>query len=342
MDLKEILNLILVVILITFFVSLIVEMYNSKNNFTTPVSKKNTEINFDEEKPLLKNGKFDFKEMDIGGLDDECKQIFNRVISTRLIPAKVKKEMNIKNVRGILLHGEPGCGKTLIAKKMAKMLNCKSLKVISGPSLLNKFIGQSEENVRNLFYDAEVDSNPNNIHVVICDEFDSIAKKRTSFEDCGTSVNNNIVNQFLSKIDGPESLDNILLICTTNRIDLIDEAILRPGRIGVHIKIKKPDLKSRKEIFDIHLRKISESHRDKDIDVDELAKKAEDFSGAEIEGVVQNATTKSLNRVTDGNYETVTITQTDLLQGIAENVKLFAEKVNFPSLDMLAKNLNFG
>jgi vesicle-fusing ATPase len=125
----------------------------------------------------------------------------------------------------MLLYGPPGCGKTLLARQIGKMLVGKEPKVINGPELLNKFVGQSEQNVRDLFAEAEAEfklkGDNSKLHVIICDEIDALTKSRGSRND-GTGVGDSIVNQLLSKIDGVDSISNILVIGMTNRRDLID------------------------------------------------------------------------------------------------------------------------
>jgi vesicle-fusing ATPase len=123
-----------------------------------------------------------------------------------------------------------GCGKTLIARQIGKALHAHPPKIVNGPEILNKYVGQSEENIRNLFADAEKEQaeagDDSDLHIIIFDEFDAIAKQRGT-SGGGTGVNDSIVNQLLSKIDGVDSLNNVLLIGMTNRKDMIDEAIIR-------------------------------------------------------------------------------------------------------------------
>ena len=142
--------------------------------------------------------------------------------------------------KGMLLYGPPGTGKTLIARKIGQMLNAREPKLVNGPEVLNKFVGQSEENIRNLFAEAEAEyrsrGDESELHIIIFDEIDAICKARYALTFCvyfplifsgsnstgGTGVGDSIVNQLLSKIDGVEELNNILVIGMTNRKDLID------------------------------------------------------------------------------------------------------------------------
>jgi vesicle-fusing ATPase len=148
-------------------------------------------------------------------------------------------------VKGILLYGPPGTGKTLIARQIGKMLNAREPKIINGPEVLNKFVGQSEENIRKLFEDAEKEykekGDESGLHIIIFDELDAVCKQRGSGSGGGTGVGDSVVNQLLSKLDGVNQLNNILLIGMTNRMDMIDEALLRAGRLEVHLEIGLPD-----------------------------------------------------------------------------------------------------
>jgi vesicle-fusing ATPase len=164
----------------------------------------------------------------------------------------------------MLLYGPPGTGKTLIARQIAKFLRAREPKIVNGPEILDKFVGSSEAKIRELFADAEKEykkeGENSQLHIIILDELDAICKSRGSNRD-GTGVHDSIVNQLLSKIDGVDSLNNILLIGMTNRLDMIDEALLRPGRMEVHVEISLPDENGRVEIFNIHTRKMKQSGR---------------------------------------------------------------------------------
>jgi vesicle-fusing ATPase len=243
-------------------------------------------------------GNFNFQEMGIGGLGKQFEIIFRRAFASRLIPEKIAKDLGVNHIRGILLYGPPGCGKTLVARQMGKVLNCAEPKIVNGPSLLSKFVGESEENVRKLFADAMADKS-NTIHLIICDEFDALVKKRGMGND-NTGTNDKIVNQFLTMIDGPEPLNNILLICMTNRKDLIDEAILRPGRLELQIEIGLPDEDGRKEILSIHTSKMHEKgYMADDVDINMLATKCKNFTGAELESIVKTSVSYALAREMD-------------------------------------------
>jgi len=248
---------------------------------------------------------FDFEKLGIGGLDQEFNQIFRRAFASRIWPSKVIKQMGINHVRGMLLYGPPGCGKTLIARQIGKVLNAREPKIVNGPEILNKFVGGSEEKIRELFMDAEKEQleegDASMLHIVIMDEMDAICKQRGSVRD-GTGVSDSVVNQLLSKIDGVDSLNNILLIGMTNRKDMIDDALLRPGRLEVHVEIGLPDTKGRMQILNIHTKNMKANDRLTPEVIDrlpEIAERTKNFSGAELEGLVKAASSYALTRCVD-------------------------------------------
>lgn len=246
---------------------------------------------------------FDFEKMGIGGLDKEFSDIFRRAFASRVFPPSVVQKLGIHHVKGMLLYGPPGTGKTLIARQIGKMLNGKEPKVVNGPEILNKFVGQSEENIRKLFLDAEKDyeahGDDSELHIIIFDEIDAICKQRGSTGN-STGVHDTVVNQLLSKIDGVNALNNILVIGMTNRKDMIDEALLRPGRLEVHVEISLPDEHGRQQILRIHTSKMEQSGMlGSDVSIEELAASTKNYSGAEIEGLCKSAAAFALNRHVD-------------------------------------------
>lgn len=246
---------------------------------------------------------FDFEKMGIGGLDKEFSDIFRRAFASRVFPVDVIKKLGIQHVKGMLLYGPPGTGKTLIARQIGKMLNGKEPKVVNGPEVLNKFVGQSEENIRKLFEDAEKDFAENGdsaeLHIIIFDEIDAICKQR-GMSQSSAGVGDTVVNQLLSKIDGVNALNNILVIGMTNRKDMIDEALLRPGRLEVHVEISLPDEHGRQQILKIHTAKMKENRMmANDVSPEKLAAQTKNYSGAELEGVCKSAAAFALNRHVD-------------------------------------------
>ncbi|TAQ90114.1 hypothetical protein B7494_g1576 [Chlorociboria aeruginascens] len=244
---------------------------------------------------------FKFEDMGIGGLDTEFSSIFRRAFASRIFPPGLIEKLGIQHVKGILLYGPPGTGKTLIARQIGKMLNSREPKVINGPEVLNKYVGQSEENIRKLFADAEKEykekGDESGLHIIIFDELDAVCKQRGSGAGGGTGVGDSVVNQLLSKLDGVDQLNNILLIGMTNRMDMIDDALLRPGRLEVHMEISLPDEAGRAQILKIHTSKMRENNvMDTDVNTLELAHLTKNFSGAEIGGLVKSASSFAFNR----------------------------------------------
>lgn len=243
---------------------------------------------------------FNFEEIGIGGLNDELANILRRALSSRAIKPSIIEKLGIQHVKGIMLHGPPGTGKTLIARNIGKLLSDKPPTIINGPEILNKYVGQSEENLRNIFKDAIADHKLNRensrLHIFIFDEVDAICKKRGR-SGTQSNVTDSLVNQLLTLLDGVESLPNIFLIAMTNRLDLIDDALIRPGRIEIIVKIGLPDRNGRIQIFRIHTEKMKSSSMMGDIDLTELSERTQNFSGAEIESVVKNACSYSIHEL---------------------------------------------
>jgi vesicle-fusing ATPase len=243
---------------------------------------------------------FKFEDMGIGGLDTEFAAIFRRAFSSRIVPLGLVEKLGIQHVKGILLYGPPGTGKTLIARQIGSMLNAREPKVVNGPEILNKYVGASEENIRKLFADAEKEQkekgDESGLHIIIFDELDAICKQRGS-TNSGTGVGDSIVNQLLAKMDGVDQLNNVLIIGMTNRMDMIDEALLRPGRLEVHVEISLPDEDGRLQILGIHTDKMRKNGViADDVDLAELAQRTKNFSGAELNGLVKSATSFAFNR----------------------------------------------
>ncbi|RPD66824.1 vesicular-fusion protein SEC18 [Lentinus tigrinus ALCF2SS1-7] len=243
---------------------------------------------------------FKFEDMGIGGLDQEFSAIFRRAFASRVFPPALVEKLGITHVKGILLYGPPGTGKTLMARQIGKMLNAREPKIVNGPEILNKYVGASEENIRKLFADAEKEykekGDESGLHIIIFDELDAICKQRGTTGG-GTGVGDSVVNQLLSKMDGVDQLNNILIIGMTNRLDMIDEALLRPGRLEVHMEISLPDEKGRVQILQIHTSKMrANGIMDTDVDILELAALTKNFSGAEIAGLVKSATSFAFSR----------------------------------------------
>ncbi|XP_023813666.1 vesicle-fusing ATPase isoform X2 [Oryzias latipes] len=253
-----------------------------------------------EARQTIINPDWNFEKMGIGGLDKEFSDIFRRAFASRVFPPDIVEQMGCKHVKGILLFGPPGCGKTLMARQIGKMLNAREPKVVNGPEILNKYVGESEANIRKLFADAEEEQKRlganSGLHIIIFDELDAICKQRGTGAS-STGVHDTVVNQLLSKIDGVEQLNNILVIGMTNRPDLIDDALMRPGRFEVKMEIGLPDEKGRVQILNIHTIKMRNFNLlAADVDIKELAAETKNYSGAELEGLVRAAQSTAMNR----------------------------------------------
>ena len=246
-----------------------------------------------KEKEIFKKN-FNFQEMGIGGLDKEFQEIFRRAFNSRRYPQMILDKYGIKHVKGMLLYGPPGTGKTLIARQIAQALEWDEPKIVNGPEIFDKYVGGSEEKMRDVFKEAEEEDQKRNgdeskLHIIIFDEIDAVCRPRGSVSS-GTGVQESVVNQFLSKLDGVESLDNILVIGMTNRKDMIDEAVLRPGRLEIHKEIGLPDFEGRLQIFEIHTRNIKKNELlAEDVDFNYLADSTKNYTGAEIMSVWRNA-----------------------------------------------------
>ena len=252
-------------------------------------------------------------ELDVGGLDEQIAILYRRVFASRRMPPKMVKELEIQHVRGILLYGPPGCGKTLLARQLGKLLGCTTTTIVNGPELLNMYVGQSEENAREMFRNAQEDPHPGHLHLIICDEFDALCRKRGSSSH---QVSDNLVNTILSMLDGVNQLNNILFIGLTNRKELIDEAILRPGRLEVHLYVGLPDTKGREKILKIHLRPYIKTGRlDDRVSPRWLAQQTVNYTGAELAGLVRNATSHAMVRCTTDDFQ---LTRDDFIKAMNE------------------------
>ena len=222
---------------------------------------------------------------DVGGIDDIIGQI-REVIELPIKRPDVYRYLGIEPHKGILFYGEPGTGKTLIAKAIANEANAHFIP-ISGPELLSKWYGETESNLRDIFEEAR-ELQPS---IVFFDEIDSMTQRRTDAE--GSHVDSRIVNQLLSLMDGMETYDNVTILASTNRPELLDPALLRPGRFDYKIEIKKPDEKGCLRILEIATRQMP---LDDGFDLADLVPELIGSSGADIVFVAKEAAIEALRR----------------------------------------------
>jgi transitional endoplasmic reticulum ATPase len=216
---------------------------------------------------------------DIGALD-KVKEELKHAIEWPLKKPEAFREMGISPPKGVLLYGSPGTGKTLLAKAIATESEANFIS-IKGPELLIKWVGDSAKGVKKLFRKARQMSPC----IVFIDEIDAVAYNRNSGNG-SANVTSEIVNQLLTELDGMEALNNVVFIAATNRPDLIDNALLRPGRVDKLILVPAPDVKAREEILKVQLQNIK---LDKSVLIKDIAIKTDGFSGADLNGLIRES-----------------------------------------------------
>jgi transitional endoplasmic reticulum ATPase len=217
---------------------------------------------------------------DIGGLS-EVKEELSQVVEWPLKYSELFTEGDVKPPKGLLLYGPPGTGKTLIAKAVATTSESNFIS-IKGPELLSKWVGESEKGVREVFRKARQASPC----IIFFDELDSITPRRNSGSGTDTNVSERMVSQLLTEIDGLEDLKGVVIIGATNRPDIIDEALLRPGRFDRIIEVPLPDKNGRRHILSIHTKK---KPLDPTCDLDKITDLTEGYTGADLEALVNAA-----------------------------------------------------
>jgi transitional endoplasmic reticulum ATPase len=227
---------------------------------------------------------------DVGGLA-QIKERLVEAVEWPLHYADLFTQAGIRPPKGILLTGPPGCGKTLLAKAIASESKVNFISV-KGPALLSKYVGDSEKGVREMFHKAKQAAPC----IIFFDEIDALVPARGA-GGSDAHVSERVLSQFLAEVDGVEELKGVLFLGATNRPDMLDPAILRPGRFDVIVAIPLPDEQSRREIFEVHLRNKPLAPG---IDVQKLAATTQDFSGAEIQGVCTKAALRAVRRAVAG------------------------------------------
>ncbi len=247
----------------------------------------------------------DVRYSDIGGLDEQIREL-REVVELPLKNPELFRELGIEPPKGVLLYGPPGCGKTLLAKAVAAESNATFISLVAS-ELVQKYIGEGARIVRELFALARKKAPA----IVFIDEVDAIAARRLEIGTSGEREVHRTLMQLLAELDGFKPLDRVKVIAATNRIDILDPAILRPGRFDRIIEVPLPNKKGRIEIFKIHTRKLKIRG---EIDYELLADLTEGFSGAEIKLSVVEA---GYIAIREGRLY---VTMDDLLKGI-EKVK---------------------
>jgi transitional endoplasmic reticulum ATPase len=245
---------------------------------------------------------------DVGGLDDTQERL-RETIQWPLEYPGVFETMDVDAAKGVLLYGPPGTGKTLMAKAVANEAQSNFIS-IKGPELLNKYVGESEKGVREVFEKARANAPT----VVFFDEIDSIAGERgTGMSDSG--VGERVVSQLLTELDGLEELEDVVVIATTNRPDLIDAALLRPGRLDRHVHVPVPDEEARRKILEVHTR---DKPLADDVDLQELARRTDGYVGADLEALCREASMAATREFIDS------VSAEEAAQSV-ENVRVTAD-----------------
>ena len=256
---------------------------------------------------------------DIGGLE-QVKQELKEAVEWPLKNPEMFKRLGIKPPKGILLYGPPGCGKTLLARAVATESEANFI-TIKGPEVFSKWVGESEKAIREVFRKARMAAPA----VIFFDEIDSLVPRRgLGFADSG--VTERVISQLLTEMDGIVTLQDIVVIAATNRPDIVDPAVLRPGRFDRLIYVPEPDEKSRLEIFKIYTKNMPLA---KDVDLKKLAEMTKNYSGADIEALCREAAMNALRR--DVNAKEVT------MQDFNEAMKIIGPSIA-PEMENWYKN----
>ena len=238
---------------------------------------------------------------DVGGLHEARRSLIQVLLWPSQHP-RLFREAGVRTPRGVLLYGAPGTGKTLVAEAVSSHTGLNMI-VVRGPEILSKYIGASEGNVRELFERAQA-ARP---CIIFFDEFESLAPQRGHDS---TGVTDRVVNQMLTQLDGVEGLDGVWVIAASSRPDLIDPALLRPGRLDRSVHCPMPEAKDRLEILEVLLRGVDQED---DVDLENVAENCQGMTGADLRGLVYTATMSARKRGGDA----VRVSQEDMLQATA-------------------------
>ncbi len=245
---------------------------------------------------------------EVGGMT-EARNRLQEAVEWPLTHAEVYERAGVAPPRGILLSGPPGCGKTLLARAVATVSEINFISV-KGPELLSKYVGESEERIRDVFRKAR-EASP---CLIFFDEIDAVAPRRTSGLT-GDSVASRVLAQLLTEMDGVEALDGVVVLGATNRIDVLDPALLRPGRFDEIVRVDKPDAEARRAIFTIHLDDVPTVA----VDIDRLVQMTDGFSGADVAAVCRRAAMDAVrHHIASGAEASVEVSGTALESAVQD------------------------
>merc|ERR1712085_18856 len=250
---------------------------------------------------------------DIGGLEDQIQEI-KEAVELPLAHPELYEDIGIKPPKGVILYGEPGTGKTLLAKAVANQTSATFLRVV-GSELIQKYLGDGPKLVREMFRCAQ----ENAPSIIFLDEIDAVATKRYAPTSGGEKEIQRTLLELLNQLDGFDDRGDVKVIMATNRIDTLDPALIRPGRIDRKIEFPSPDEKTKRRIFNIHTSKMSLSQ---DVSLEEFILAKDDLSGADIKAICSEAGMLALRE------RRMKITQVDLRK--AKEKALYKRKGNVP------------